>query len=106
MTKAPAPRENSEVTKRLVALRYAISGASQTAFAARIGIEVRRWNNFERGSPLSKEVAFLLVQKFPGVSLDWLYLGKIETLPLALREDIAAAEKATTSPEPRPGARA
>ena len=51
---------------RLKALRFMIAGENQTSFAARIGIEVKRWNNFERGSPLSKEIAILLVQKIPG----------------------------------------
>ncbi len=45
---------------RLKALRFMIAGENQTSFAARIGIEVKRWNNFERGSPLSKEIAILL----------------------------------------------
>jgi hypothetical protein len=63
-------------------LRKCISGGSQTAFAARLGIEVQRWNNFERGSPLSKEVAILIVQTFPDVTLDWLFLGKTDGLTL------------------------
>ena len=33
------PQSNEEVTKRLIALRKTISGESQTAFAAKIGIE-------------------------------------------------------------------
>lgn len=92
------PHSNEEVTKRLILLRKAISGQSQTAFAVKIGIEVRRWNNFERGKPLSKEVALLLCEKVPGISLDWLHRGKLDTVPLALREELEAAGKATTSP--------
>jgi hypothetical protein len=92
------PQSNEEVTKRLILLRKAVSGDSQTAFATKIGIEVRRWNNFERGSPLSKEVGILLCEKIQGVSLDWLHRGRLDAVPLRLREELEAAGKATTSP--------
>jgi hypothetical protein len=97
MAKNISPLDGSQVAQRLQLLRKAVSGDNQTAFAAKIGIEVRRWNNFERGSPLSKEVAILLARKIPGVSLDWLYLGRLETLPFALQQELEAAEKSTTA---------
>lgn len=97
MAKNTSPLDASQVAERLRLLRRAVSGDSQTAFAAKIGIEARRWNNFERGSPLSKEVAILLARKIPGVSLDWLYLGRLETLPFALQAELEAVEKSTSS---------
>lgn len=54
--------ELDSTADRLVRLRKYVSGDSQTAFANRVGIEVKRWNNFERGSPLSKDVALTLVK--------------------------------------------
>lgn len=87
----------SDIVDRLRALRKAVSGENQTAFAQRMGIEVKRWNNFERGLPLSKEVAFLLVKKVPGLTLDWLWLGIEDGLPLKLQRELAEAGKASTS---------
>ncbi len=83
---------------RLKALRFMIAGENQTSFAARIGIEVKRWNNFERGSPLSKEIAFLLVQKIPGLTLDWLFLGREDGLTRTRQLELADALKAVAAP--------
>jgi transcriptional regulator with XRE-family HTH domain len=68
---------------RLRRLRMAYGFETSTAFAAHLGIGFQRWNAFENDFPLSREVAFTLVKRF-GVSLDWLYLGKIEALPTEL----------------------
>lgn len=87
-------------------LRTVCTGLNQTAFAHSIGIEVRRWNNFERGSPLSKEVAILLVRRFPGVTMDWLFLGNEQGLPIRLQREFAEAGKGNTSALPsKTGAR-
>ena len=79
--------EPSEVlgqSERLRRLRLSHGFATSTAFATFLGISVQRWNAFENGAPLSREVAFLLVRKFSGLSLDWLYFGRTEALPLEL----------------------
>lgn len=96
MAKTPAPTENSEVARRLVNLRLAVAGESQTAFAQHVGIETKRWNNFERGLPLSKDAALILVRKIPGLTLDWLFLGVEAGLTLKLQRELAEAGKATT----------
>lgn len=70
--------------ERLKRLRTAFGFATSTGFAAFLGVSVQRYNNFENGSPLSRDAAFRLVQKFPGLSLDWLYFGRTEALPLEL----------------------
>ena len=92
-----SPESNEAVSERLMLLRQVVSGSNQTAFAIRMGIEVKRWNNFERGLPLSKEIAFLLVKKVPGLTLDWLWLGNEGGLPLKLQRELAEAGKATTA---------
>ena len=97
MAKSQNPSENAEVARRLATLRHFVSGENQTAFAHRIGIEVKRWNNFERSHPLSKDVAFLLVRKVPGLTLDWLFLGIEDGLPVKLQRELAEAGKATTA---------
>lgn len=68
---------------RLRRLRKAFDFETSTAFALYLDIGFQRWNAFENDFPLSREVAFTLVKRF-GVSLDWLYLGKIEALPTEL----------------------
>ena len=93
MAGTPHPSDNSQVARRLKVLRQVVAGENQTAFAARLGMEMKRWNNFERGYPLSKEIAFLIVQKVPGVTLDWLWLGNESGLPLKLQRELAEAER-------------
>jgi hypothetical protein len=63
------------------------------------GFSVKQWNNLERGYPLSRDVAIQLVQKFPGLTLDWLHLGKPDGLPGTLRAELEAAGNALTSAE-------
>jgi hypothetical protein len=89
-----------DTAQRLKALRvYSGCGDSQTRFAIRYGFTVKQWNNFERGSPLSKEAAIQLVRKFPGLTLDWLHLGKVEGLPGTLRSELEEAGNALISAE-------
>jgi hypothetical protein len=88
---SPQPESNEAIAQRLKLLRTVCSGESQPQFAARLGVDFRRWNNFERGVPLSKEVALLLVQKFPDITLDWLFLGKTSGLTLKRLQELEAA---------------
>ncbi len=93
----------NEAATRLVALRLALTGENQTRFAARVGFEVKRWNNFERGLPLSKEAAIQLVKRIPGLTLDWLFLGREDGLPVKLQRELVEAGKATTPTEDKRG---
>ena len=65
---------------------------SQKAFADFLGITEDRWGNVERGLPLSKTLAILLVEKCPGVTLDWLLLGKVEGLTLRMARALGVLE--------------
>jgi hypothetical protein len=56
----------------------------QQAFANFLGVERGRWNNVECGAPLGKEMAVRIVRKFPGVTLDWLILGRPEGLTVEM----------------------
>lgn len=92
------PDSNEAIAMRLRCLRYSVAEDNQTRFATQIGIEAKRWNNFERNHPLSKEVALKIVQTFSGVTLDWLFLGREDGLSVQRhRALVAAAEKVTTS---------
>ena len=97
--------DDRDRARRLIVLRRLYSGESQTAFAARIGVEVKRWNNVERGFPLSKEVAFQIAKAIPGMTLDWLWFGKTDGLPIKLQRELEDAGKATTAELGLPGAR-
>ena len=62
-----------------------IGAANQRVWAEKIlGIEYRRWNNFERGWPLSVEVAEILMRRVPGLELNYLMRGDARYLPPAL----------------------
>jgi hypothetical protein len=91
------PESDEAVSQRLKLLRTAIARENQTQFCIRLGIGIPRWNQIENGAPLSKEVAFILVKAFPGITLDWLYLGNPGGLPVSLHRELEAAA-ATLSP--------
>ena len=95
---ADGSKQSNEATAwRLKCLRKAVSGDNQSAFAVRLGIEPNRWNNMERGSPLSKEVAFLIVKQFPDITFDWLFRGLDDHLTVKRQRELAEAGKALTS---------
>ena len=64
----------------------------QQALANFLGVDRGRWNNVECGAPLSKEMALRIVRKFPGVTLDWLFLGIAAGYALTLRLPDTALE--------------
>ena len=86
-------RPEFTIAERLKLLREAENEGNQAAFAAKLEISPSRWNNFEKGLPLSKDVAFRLVRKVPGLTLDWLYLAIEDGLTLALRRRLHAAQR-------------
>lgn len=88
MPKATDDSDYSGTKLRLQIVRQFVAGDNQSKFAADLGISPNRWNNFERGSPLSKEIAFRLVRKIPGLTLDWLYLGIEDGLPTRLQREL------------------
>lgn len=79
--------------RRLRILREIVSGDNQTDFSRRLGVDYKRWSNYERGYPVPREVAFLLHEKFPGMSIEWIWFGKYAGLSADYRERILLAEK-------------
>jgi hypothetical protein len=79
--------------RRLILLREIISGENQTDFAARLGIPMKRWSNYERGYPIPRETAFVIMNKFPGMSVEWIWFGAIGNLSEHYRKRIETAEK-------------
>ena len=99
----------SDDSKRARRLREAMGfngRGAQQKFAELLGVERGRWNNVECGAPLSKEMALRIVRKFPGVTLDWLFLGRTEGLTaemaLALSEPSKGNDAGGDSPSSLP----
>ena len=87
MDEAENGLEWGAVTERLKRLRIAYEGdkrGSQQKFADRLGIQPTRWNNIENGSPLHRDLAIQLVQQCPGLTLDWIYLGRLPGLTIEM----------------------
>lgn len=79
--------------RRIRILREIVSGDNQIEFVKRLGIDYKRWSNYERGYPIPREVAFLLRKKFPGMSIEWIWFGTKDSLSAHYRERIELAEK-------------
>ncbi len=94
--------KNDPVAKRVRLLREALGYDSPGAFAALLGFSAQRWGNVENGLPLSRDIAFKLVQTVPGLTLDWLYFGKPDGLPMELARRLGELPsepgKRTTAP--------
>jgi hypothetical protein len=71
------------VAQRLRLLQEMFEGTGRGAslrMAQRLGITPTVWSNVLTASPLSIRLAQRIVLNFPGVSLDWLYLGRPDGL--------------------------
>jgi hypothetical protein len=82
------------VAQRLLLLQEMFEGTGRGAsgrMAQRLGITFHHWYNVLRGSPLSIALAQRIVLNFPGVSLDWLYLGRPEGLSGQIAEKLGYA---------------
>jgi transcriptional regulator with XRE-family HTH domain len=75
--------EAKATADRMVRLREAFA-PSQTEFCQRYGFSVPQWSNYENGQPIGRKAAISLVHQIDGLSLDWLYLGTIEGLTVAM----------------------
>jgi transcriptional regulator with XRE-family HTH domain len=84
--------EPETIADRMIRLRESL-GKNGVEMARDLGISPQRWNNVERGLPLGRELAFMLVEMVPGLTLDWLYLGRREGLTLRLDKELEAAKK-------------
>lgn len=91
-----------DAAQRLILIRMAEGEDNQAAFAQRLGIEPRRYNNFERGLPLSKDVAFKLVKAIPGLTTDYVWLGNMGGLTVELRRRLTAAARKLAQAAARP----
>lgn len=84
--------ESEAIRRRLMVIRTLADGDNQAAFARRLGIIPSRWNNFERGMPLTMRMAFLLVKAIPDLTVSYITHGKVGDLPAGLRRQLAELE--------------
>ena len=76
------------VAARMKVVRKAKGIKSQTAMAKLIDAEINQYNNWERGVALMPVGFGIRFAALTGASLDYLYLGDMSNLPLALAEFI------------------
>jgi transcriptional regulator with XRE-family HTH domain len=77
------PEKHRASAERMLRLRNTF-GLTQAAFAKEFGFTTRQWSNYENGRPVGHTAAMQLIEKIPGLSLDWIYRGRIEGLSVAM----------------------
>lgn len=92
-----------DVAGRCRLLWRALDHANSAAFAAWLGVGPTRWNNVENTGILSKELAFLLQRKIPGMRIEWLWFGDRAMMPDYLLRKIDAVEEVARISTTRPG---
>lgn len=78
------------MANRCKAVRIMAGYDQHLTFAQRLGIQPGRWGNFERGLPLSIEVARMLITEFHGLTLDWLFVGNEGGLTVEMQRRLRA----------------
>jgi transcriptional regulator with XRE-family HTH domain len=84
--------------RRLRILRKAEGGDSSSAWAKRMGMTLPQYSNYENGVPLSKPAAVRLATRVPGLTTDWLFMGRMEGLSVDLRRRLEKAEQELEPP--------
>lgn len=83
----PGPADPQMVTPRLIALREALS-LSKGEFADAIGIDRSSYSKIEKANkPILPPVA-QRIWKLYGVDMNYIYLGRVDTLPMHLSSKI------------------
>jgi transcriptional regulator with XRE-family HTH domain len=88
---APKPKETPQ--QRAVRLRVALDIATQQAMAEHLGVSFNRWNNVERGMSLGHDLAVIMCQRIPGLTLDWLYFGRVEGISMDIAQRLGEMPK-------------
>jgi hypothetical protein len=79
--------------RRLQLLR-AVYRMNQTEFADFVGIDYKKWNHYERGYPIPRETAWVLLDKIDGFATDWLWFGLQKGLSEALATALLDVQRA------------
>ena len=92
MKEAETGGKNSPIARRLRVLRKAEADTRPVVWARRVGWSISQLSNYESGTPLSKNAAIGLAKLIPGLTTDWLFLGREQGLSVDLLRRIEAAE--------------
>ncbi|QIO34357.1 hypothetical protein [Bradyrhizobium sp. 1(2017)] len=77
---------------RLRLLREAVAAGSQQVIADKLKIDMKRWNNYERGYPIPREIAFILKAQTGESLAEWLWWGDTGNLSPQFTRKLQAAE--------------
>lgn len=90
---AISKQEADAIQRRLIVIRKYVAGDNQAEFARRLGIASTRWNNLERGFPLTLRVTFLLIKLVDGLTTGYITHGHTDRMPVALKRQLASLEE-------------
>lgn len=98
------PRRNLAIGKRLELARIAFGMANaQGKFASAAGIRPNTYSMWEIGENFpGLENSMKLCERHAGLTLDWIYFGRIEGMPLWLANAISALMQAEAERDPPP----
>lgn len=96
--------ESEAIRRRLIVIRKFACGDNQAEFSRRLGIAPTRWNNMERGYPVTMKVAFLLIKAIEGLTVGYITQGFTERMPATLKRQLSDLE-AELFPSPKGGKR-
>ena len=93
MTRRAKNLKNPDPVARRLTLTREILGLTEKEFAERAGVILSRYHLWETGkSPISLSSAMALTAAH-GLTLDWLYRGKVQGLPLWLAVEVAVCSE-------------
>lgn len=105
MSMAEDRKTDPDVGRRLRVLRaaFGINGfnTNQNAFAAQLGIAHTTYNNYESGYPVPRPKIKQIALKLQGVTIDWLYSGRTDTLSVGLARRLEEVEAALLTNDKR-----
>jgi DNA-binding XRE family transcriptional regulator len=85
----PMPDKTQVIADRLRATREAL-GLKAVELCRAIDCSPTRWSNYETGRQrITEEIAIRLCDVY-GLTLDWIYRGRVDGLPLSLHRKLAA----------------
>jgi hypothetical protein len=79
--------------RRRIRLLRKLKGMNQTEWTAFTGIAYKKWNHYERGYPISREALWIIHDRLPGISTDWIWFGRMLGLAPDLKRRLERLER-------------
>ena len=87
----PTDLARTQYLRRLRLMKHALGNLTQQQIAQSLDIDPKRWNNYERGYPVTRAVAWMLRDRH-SISIEWLWYGDERTMPKELMQKIHVAD--------------